>query len=181
MKNIEIKYWIPNTQKLIDFLNDLPEVKYIWEKEQTDTYFNVNLGKLKLRQFSNDQAELIYYERADAEEPRESNYFICPTENPQALLEILTKACGFHLKIHKIRRLFMFRNVRIHLDEVRKLGCFLELESVVNSETDQLQAQQNLTKFQEYLTPLELIPEPLGYADLQAGKLNHMNESYDKR
>jgi adenylate cyclase class 2 len=175
MKNIEIKYRIADNQKLVDFLKDLPEVRSIWEKEQIDTYFNVPSGKLKLRQFSEYQAELIYYERTAVDEPRESNYFICQTENPLALLEILTKAYGIQLTVHKLRKLFMFRNVRIHLDDVRNLGHFLELESVVNSDMDELLAQQNLAKIQEHLDPLELIPEPMGYADLKARKLNHID------
>jgi adenylate cyclase class IV len=43
------------------------------ELKQTDTYFNVPRGRLKLRE-SGGPAELIYYQRSDQTGPKRSDY-----------------------------------------------------------------------------------------------------------
>ena len=48
-------------------------------------------------------------------------------------MESLEAALGVTCVVEKERRLFLFENVRIHLDDVAHLGCFVELESVLAS------------------------------------------------
>jgi predicted adenylyl cyclase CyaB len=87
---------------------------------------------LKLRIFSDDRGELIYYERSDQAGPKRSQYFISRTGEPRQLLIVLESAFGIRGIVRKKRWLYMVDNTRIHLDEVDGLGSFLELEVVLS-------------------------------------------------
>jgi adenylate cyclase class IV len=102
--------------------------------EQTDTFFHVPRGRLKLREFGNGTGELIQYTRADSSGPRQSTYVRSPTHEPQSLKEALTTALGVRAIVKKRRMLFMVGQTRIHLDEVMELGRFIELEVVLRPE-----------------------------------------------
>ncbi|MDX6600185.1 MAG: hypothetical protein QOE87_4072 [Gaiellales bacterium] len=99
---------------------------------QRDTYFGVEHGRLKLREdLERRTGELIFYLRAHESGLRASSYWRAPTIDPEALLSLLTAAHGVTGVVTKRRRLFLHRNVRIHLDDVEGLGSFVELESVL--------------------------------------------------
>lgn len=99
---------------------------------QRDTYFAVARGRLKLREdLERETAELIFYLREDEAGLRSSSYWRTPTDDADALRSLLEAAHGIAGTVHKRRRLFLHRNVRIHLDEVEGLGSFVELESVL--------------------------------------------------
>lgn len=99
--------------------------------EQDDTFFHCPNGRLKLRQFSPDTGELIFYRRADQTGPKTSFYQRCPTAEPGALREALTLAYGQSGRVRKRRTLFLVGRTRVHLDEVENLGHFMELEVVL--------------------------------------------------
>ena len=98
---------------------------------QRDTYFHARSGRLKLREEWPGGAHLIQYMRTDDAAVRASAYRIIPTEHPEELRAVLDVSTGIKLVVAKRRRLFLLDNVRIHLDQVEKLGCFIELEAVV--------------------------------------------------
>lgn len=99
---------------------------------QEDVFFLGSRGRLKLRIFSDDRGELIYYERSDQTGPKRSQYFISRTGEPRQLLIVLESAFGIRGIVRKKRWLYMVDNTRIHLDEVDGLGSFLELEVVLS-------------------------------------------------
>jgi adenylate cyclase class IV len=100
--------------------------------EQRDTYFAVEHGRLKLREDPVEgSGELIFYLRPDESGLRSSRYWRAPSSDPSALAGLLAAAHGVVGVVTKRRRLFVYRNVRIHLDEVEGLGSFVELESVL--------------------------------------------------
>ncbi len=101
--------------------------------EQTDTYFRVPRGRLKLRETAGAEAQLVAYLRADEAAARTSDYLLTPVSEPARLKESLARTCGVLVVVRKRRELFLYRNVRIHLDEVFDLGWFLELEAVLSS------------------------------------------------
>ncbi len=70
---------------------------------------------------------------------------IIQTEDPQTLLAALTAAVGVDVVVTKRRRLFLWQNVRIHLDDVERLGTFLELEAVAPADSD-LQNEHKLVE-----------------------------------
>jgi cytidine deaminase len=98
---------------------------------QRDTYFASRHGRLKLREQGEDGSELIAYRRADATEPELSAYVLVPTADPRSLREALDATLGTTVVVSKRRRLFIWDNVRIHLDDVEGLGNFIELEALV--------------------------------------------------
>jgi homotetrameric cytidine deaminase len=103
---------------------------------QSDTYFRVPDGRLKLREETPGGAALIQYHRPDAAEARESRYRIAPVEDGGALREALAAALGTLVVVDKERRLLLWEGVRIHLDRVAGLGSFLELEGVAPAGSD---------------------------------------------
>ena len=104
---------------------------------QTDTYFTVPRGRLKLReQPPRDEAHLIAYERPDLPGRTESRYRIVPTSDADGLKAALTAVLGVRVVVSKVRRLFISEGVRTHLDRVDGLGDFIEFEGVETAEAD---------------------------------------------
>ncbi len=95
---------------------------------QTDTFFRVGRGRLKLREASGAQAELIYYERADRAGPKESRFEVVAAPHAPALRALLAAALGEAGQVMKRRLVYHVGRTRVHLDDVRGLGHFLELE-----------------------------------------------------
>ena len=98
---------------------------------QLDTFFVTEKGRLKLRELDSGTAQLIYYERPDQDGPKRSDYSIFETRDPAALRSVLEKALGIRGRVEKVRHLYMVGQTRVHLDEVKGLGHFLELEVVL--------------------------------------------------
>jgi predicted adenylyl cyclase CyaB len=100
--------------------------------EQEDTFLACPRGRLKLRQFADSApAELIYYERADGTAPRESRYVVHRVADPDSLRQVLSAALGIRGVVRKRRTLYLIGPTRVHLDEVKGLGSFVELEVVL--------------------------------------------------
>ena len=99
---------------------------------QKDTFFNAPKNRLKLRQFPNGGAELIGYARRDQDDPVASQYFRTSISRPNELLQGLELTLGVRGIVEKTRLLFIYEQTRIHLDEVKELGHFLELEVVLD-------------------------------------------------
>lgn len=130
-KNIEIKARCDN---LYDFKSKLLQLPVTFEGEdfQVDTFFKVSKGRLKLRESSLSGNVLIPYLRPDQKGPIQSDYDLIKISNPQKLKFLLTEILGIKGEVRKKRAIYYFENVRIHLDEVEKLGNFIEFEAVVD-------------------------------------------------
>jgi len=128
--NIEIKAKAHDFQQQKDLAQEIAgsSEKLIC---QDDTFFAVPHGRLKLRIFSPNLGELIYYERDDTASPKKSNYCISETNSPYTLKEALSFALPVRGRICKKRYLFIVGQTRIHFDEVESLGNFIELEVVM--------------------------------------------------
>jgi homotetrameric cytidine deaminase len=99
------------------------------ELTQRDTYFAGARGRLKLRQQTPGEAELIQYRRPDEAGPRVSEFRLVPVGDVAALEQALDAALGTLVVVEKRRRLLLWEGVRIHLDGVAGLGTYLELEA----------------------------------------------------
>ena len=95
---------------------------------QTDTYFVVPHGRLKLRVHEDGPIELIAYERPDLSGERWSMYRKIDVTGLAGLTEALAGSLGILCIVAKRRFLFLTPNARIHVDEVEHLGAFLEFE-----------------------------------------------------
>ena len=130
MRNIEIKARIESVTALTPRVAELASEGPL-EIAQDDTFFHCVTGRLKLRAFSNDAGELIFYRRVNQAGPKESFYLRSPTSSPETLRESLSLAYGQIGRIRKYRTLFLVGRTRVHLDRVEGLGHFLELEVVL--------------------------------------------------
>ncbi len=111
---------------------------------QTDTFFSVPNGRLKLRDFGDGRGELIWYQRPNSGGPKISDYAISPTIDPDGLANLLSVALPILGCVRKKRTLFLAGRTRIHLDEVQDLGWFMELE-VVLSDGDSIRGAETET------------------------------------
>lgn len=130
MQNIEIKTSLPNPEATLNLIRQLG-AKPTWVHQQRDVFFNVPAGYLKLRCVEGRPAELIAYQREAGTKPRPSDYDIARCEDGVALETALTRSLGIRGIVEKKRQLFLWQHTRIHVDQVRDLGTFLELETVV--------------------------------------------------
>ena len=132
------------------------------EIEQRDTYFAGTAGRLKLREQTPGESELIQYSRADAAGPRaRATSGSCRPRTPTPLREALDAALGTLVVVEKRRRLLLWEGVRIHLDEVEGLGSFIELEAVAE------EAGAEVAKVERLRSELEIgAPIPGSYSDL---------------
>ena len=146
MKNLEFKANCDSLDVLRQRLANL-QAEHRRTMKQLDTYFNIPQGRLKLREINTHKAELIYYERSDLAESRYSNYQICDISEPTAFKQIAAMAVGVKGVVEKRRELWLFGDTRIHLDEVKDLGQFVELETVIHNQTEaEAQAEHQLVK-----------------------------------
>lgn len=95
---------------------------------QTDTFFNCANGRLKLREQGRAGAFLIFYRRAGLKGPKTSSYTLVPLAHPERSLKVLSAALGVKARIVKKRLVCFTGRTRVHFDEVRGLGRFIELE-----------------------------------------------------
>lgn len=94
---------------------------------QIDTYFRVPGGRLKLRE-GNIENALIYYKRTDQKRSKrcDSTLYECP-DGP-ALKKVLGAALGVLIVVDKKREIYFFGNTKFHIDDVKGLGRFVEIE-----------------------------------------------------
>jgi len=128
IQNIEIKARTKNQTFIREKLLSL-NATFKGIDNQTDTYFNINSGRLKLRE-GNIENHLIHYEREDQCEPKSSEVLLYKSQTMASLKEILIKALGILVVVNKKREIYYIDNVKFHLDEVDKLGHFVEIEAI---------------------------------------------------
>jgi predicted adenylyl cyclase CyaB len=96
--------------------------------EQTDTYFNVLNGRLKLRE-GNIENNLIYYKRDDQPGPKNSHFHLVKIVDANSLKKVLINAMGIKVIVKKKREIYYINNIKFHIDEVPGLGSFIEIEA----------------------------------------------------
>jgi adenylate cyclase class IV len=143
MRNLEFKAWIEDPQAV--FVKARALGAELWgDLRQTDTYFDVPRGRLKLRETPSFPAELVFYERDEDAAARPSDYQVARTSDGASLLALLSAAFGLRGVVGKQRRLLFLDTTRIHLDNVDGLGSFVEIEVPVRDSEDEAAAGQRL-------------------------------------
>jgi adenylate cyclase class IV len=107
---------------------------------QTDTYFKVRQGRLKLREINGKKLELIYYKRANTRGNRYSHYTVVDLTGETGAKRVLNAVFEAGVIVKKERHLFLYKNSRIHIDSVSNLGGFIEFEVLVTRGKKQAQA-----------------------------------------
>ncbi len=99
---------------------------------QIDTYYDVPTGRLKLRRGTIENA-LIFYNRPDQPEPKESDVLLHDTLDGGSLQGILDSVFRRLAVVDKTREIYFIGNVKFHLDRVAELGTFVEIEAIDES------------------------------------------------
>ncbi len=137
--NLELKLKVTShrtTETLLKQIN----AEYKGILIQKDIYYHVKNGLLKLR-IENGSYCLIKYLR-DEKGERWSNYelLFLKGENPEKYLSDIFRVDSV---VAKKRKLYLYKGTRIHLDEVKGLGNFLELETIVTKNKSDAQKKFN--------------------------------------
>jgi len=146
MENIEIKARVKNPAQIRQLVNKLRHT-YVGLDHQIDTYFKTTKGRFKLRESSLSGPYLIFYLRENLNGPKSSVYQKLPVEDSVGLKDLLKKMQGIQTIIEKNREIYLYQNVRIHLDEVKKLGNFLEFEAVMDEKYNNKEVETGKVKY----------------------------------
>ncbi|HHH52666.1 MAG TPA: CYTH domain-containing protein [Bacteroidetes bacterium] len=169
MKNVEIKAKCFEPEKVEKVLLE-NGADYKGLDHQTDTYFNVRTGRLKMRQ-GNIEKSLIYYDRPNRKGPKQSTFNLYKSDNLEELKPLLESSLGIMVEVKKHRKIFFIDYVKFHIDEVEGLGSFVEIEA------GDLDNTKSVTELREkcdyYMRLLEIKEENLvniSYSDMLMGK-----------
>jgi adenylate cyclase, class 2 len=131
--NIEIKARCDNHESIRKILQT-GNARFCGTDRQIDTYFHVNSGRLKLRE-GNIENALIHYLRDNNDEPKESDVLLYQNNKDGLLKELLIRALGVLVEVDKLREIYFIDNVKFHLDIVKDLGEYIEIEAIgINSD-----------------------------------------------
>ncbi len=146
--NLEIKVPLKNFDEVLKRIKE-NNCEFKGELNQKDVYYKVKDKLLKLR-IENGNCSLIKYLRDEKAKDRFSNYEVLNISNPNAE-DFFNDIFESYAVVEKKRLLYMHDNTRIHLDEVKNLGKFLELETLVlNGEEDAIKRFNRYGKFSRF-------------------------------
>jgi adenylate cyclase class 2 len=148
-RNIEIKARAPSLDAARQTCRQIAD--FSATERQTDTYFRCSRGRLKLREREGLPPQLVGYARPDSLTPRASNYWLVPVAEPALLKAALTATLGVLVTVEKEREVFLYQNVRIHLDRVQGLGDYIEFEAVLSPADDEGQAATLVSELAQQL------------------------------
>lgn len=163
--NIEIKAKSNNQDEIREILKS-KNADFKGVDHQVDTYFNVNNGRLKLRE-GNIENYLIHYQRDNKEGPKQSDVTLFKSDPQSSLKEILTRSLGILVVVDKQREIYFIDNVKFHIDRVEDLGTFVEIEAIDNDGT--IGKDKLLEQCQFFLDLFKISQEDLisvSYSDL---------------
>jgi len=163
--NIEIKARCNDHRKIRSILKSRNAI-FKGKDHQIDTYFRVNHGRLKLRE-GNIENFLVFYAREDKKGPKQSDVILFKPAPNSSLKEILLKSLGVLVVVDKQREIYFIENVKFHIDTVKDLGTFMEIEAI---DGDGSLGRERLLKQCEDYLELFNIPKddliPVSYSDL---------------
>jgi predicted adenylyl cyclase CyaB len=149
--NVELKARLPSLDAAREIAQSLA-TDQLPDQRQVDTYFRCHQGRLKLREIDGAPAQLISYQRPDTTAAKPSRYYLIDVPDPATMLQGLTEALGILVRVEKYRQIYFYKNVRIHLDQVQRLGTFLEFEAVLEREEQIEQGEAVLARLQAQFT-----------------------------
>ena len=167
---VEFKAIVPNL-KTIETKARGFEAEFLHERREQDTHFKYPDGLLLLRKFDHQPAELITLQRGVHESFRISEVEIAEVQDAREVSAMLRGRFGVSVEIEKTRKVFIWRETRIHLDQVDRLGMFVELVTEVDS-GDEARAAIELREALVRLGMEHMPLEDRGYAEqmLEKGK-----------
>ena len=162
-KLIELKATLGSLSKARDKINAMGARKQ-GTYRQVDMYFNVHTGRLKLRKVDGEPTSmLVYYDREDIPDLKESDIIILEIDDLESLKDILQRSLGIKITVTKQREIYHHQGTQIHLDDVEGLGTFIEFERPI---TDLPEDRRNLEGLMDSLG--------IGQGDLLTGSYSDL-------
>lgn len=141
--NIEIKSTLSDYKQTKDRLGKLG-IREAYTMYQKDIFYQVPFGRLKLRNINNTQHELIIYFRNNTQSPKPSKYYRISMKHPGFIHKLLGYLFGVYGIVEKERLLFLQDNIRFHMDKVKGLGNYFEIEYVMDDCEVKAEAQEKV-------------------------------------
>jgi predicted adenylyl cyclase CyaB len=165
--NFEFKARLKDEQRVRAALKRL-DARFIGTDHQLDTYFRVPGGRLKVREGRLENA-LIFYRRSNVRRARQAAVEMMLLPRRNHLRAILARALGTVAVVDKRREIYFVKNVKIHLDRVRQLGKFVEVEAISRT-GDVKKIRSQARQFQELfgIKAKDIVAE--SYSDLILAK-----------
>lgn len=135
MRNIELKARLRSPETVATLCNAI-DATPAGDLKQRDTYFNCTNGLMKLREIEPGDDYLVHYLRPNVADTKACDYSMAPVD-ALTLKPLLSDALGVRAVVEKVRTLWFWENVRIHIDSVKDLGDFIEFEAVLSEEFDE--------------------------------------------
>ncbi|WP_052888455.1 class IV adenylate cyclase [Thermogemmatispora carboxidivorans] len=121
------------------------------------------------RERGREGAFLISSRRQERAGAYTCEYLVYPVSEPAVLRALLSAALGVLAVVEKRRRFYRYGHTRIHLDEVKDLGSFVELETVIDEEITPGEASAEHSALISLLELDRLPVVPYSYSDLLSG------------
>jgi len=171
-KNLEIKAFCSDLERTESIVKKIA-TEYLGLDTQTDTYFYTKNGRFKLRESSQSGSYLIPYLRLDQTDAKVSMYAKIDIENNSNVKSLFEEILGVQSLVKKKRTIYLYENVRIHLDEVEGLGTFIEFEAVFDDK-DNCDEEKQKAKVDYLMQKLDIKKDMLiavSYENLLKDKL----------
>lgn len=137
---------------------------------QSDTYFKVPDGRLKVRESDGEPTEWILYHRQDRPRPTISHFTIF---SPEMIRERYgTRDLHPWVTVKKQRTIYMLEQAHIHLDNVEGLGWFIEVDALVTPRQHVGRCHELIGKLRDKLGPALGGAIATSYADMIALELD---------
>jgi len=133
---------------------------------QVDTYFKVANGRLKLRE-GNIENTLIHYNRPNQAGPKNSQVTYQRLPPQTDIKAVLSAAMDILAIVDKKRGIYFMDNVKFHIDEVKGLGAFIEIEAIDETGTIGIERlEKQCAHFMNLFGILEKDLVEVSYSDL---------------
>ena len=96
---------------------------------QTDTFYKVEVGKLKLRKGTIENV-LIHYNRVWAGGAMQTEVMMYLKNPGSSTIDSVCGGLEVTSEIRKLRKIYFIDNVKFHIDQVEGLGQFIEIEAI---------------------------------------------------
>lgn len=160
--NLEVKASTADQERIRKALRSR-NAEFIGIDHQIDTYFSVSKGRLKLREGDIENC-IVYYERENKKGPKKCEFILLEVDPDPDIKEIFKKLFGILTVVDKEREIYFIDNLKFHLDTVKDLGTFVEIEAASDKADKRLYKQ-----VKEYMVLFGIREEDLisgSYSDL---------------
>lgn len=169
MQNVEVKYELRDADLCRSIIARLG-ARLAATLRQRDTYFRVPDGRLKKREVDGEGTEWVMYHRLNRAKPRLSNFTIYTEQ--EALARFGQAPLPVWVIVEKSREVWLMGEVRLHIDDVERLGRFFEIEALVTPRQHVGLCRREVDRIVKELGPIvlgELIP--VSYSDMLAAEM----------